>query len=383
MKVNIATCGIFHQGKYLRHLHAKGRLNRLYYAHKTSTNGAALGVPQEYLVHGHLKLIGSLGTKQMFPLYHKIWDYLCMRYWKPADLLHVVLHGTAPRLIELAKQDGVPIIAEILNAYPTIQNQILSDEIYKRTGQKSLPLVPQQHNIMRESATCDYFFAPSQFMADTFVDAGFDRRRIMVIPLGVDIERFPPPPTDFQRSDDHFRVLCIGSVTFRKGQLYLLEAWRRLKLKNAELVIIGAIHDSIRPLIEAYRGEFTQITHVPNHILYEYYWNSDLFILPSLEDGFSYVCAEAMACGLPVITTCNTGASEVITDGEEGFVVPIMSEEALEEKIIWFYERRGDQSVKAMGRKALNTAMETLSWEVYVDRLCKAYDTVMKLESTP
>ena len=117
----------------------------------------------------------------------------------------------------------------------------------------------------------------------------------------------------------------------RKGHVYLLEAWKRLALPNSELLLIGAVSHELEAILERYRGLFQHMSGVPNARLRDYYARASVFVLPSLEDGCAIVCAEAMACGVPVITTSSNGSSEVIDHGKDGFVVPAWSSEAIAE----------------------------------------------------
>jgi starch synthase len=89
---------------------------------------------------------------------------------------------------------------------------------------------------------------------------------------------------------------------------------------------------------------------------------SDVLVLPSLCEAFGLVVTEAMACGLPVIVTPNVGAADLVSDGCEGFVVPICSSEAIAGRLHAL--RRDRELLAAMSRNAHATAAEK-SWESY------------------
>jgi glycosyltransferase involved in cell wall biosynthesis len=89
---------------------------------------------------------------------------------------------------------------------------------------------------------------------------------------------------------------------------------------------------------------------------------SDVLVLPSLSDAFGLVVTEALASGLPVIVTPNTGASELIEDGREGFVVPICQPDAIAEKLEMLHRDR--ERLVEMSRRAQLTAADN-SWENY------------------
>lgn len=153
--------------------------------------------------------------------------------------------------------------------------------------------------------------------------------------------------------------------------MYLLEAWKKLNLPNAELLLIGSLSHEMNPLIRRYEGVFRHIPFVPNEQLLQYYGRSSVFVLPSVEDGFAVVIGEAMACGLPVITTYNTGAADIIAHGRHGFVVPIRSPEAIGEHLELLY--RNPELRNEMAEAALNKAQTELGWDIYAGRLCDLY----------
>jgi len=102
-----------------------------------------------------------------------------------------------------------------------------------------------------------------------------------------------------------------------------------------------------------------------------YYSQASIFVLPSIEDGFGLVLAEAMACGLPIVATTNTGAPDLITDGVEGFIVPIRNPLALREKVLRLYE---DPVLREeMSAAALRRAHGLGGWKSYADRALLVY----------
>lgn len=86
------------------------------------------------------------------------------------------------------------------------------------------------------------------------------------------------------------------------------------------------------------------------------------------------VQAEAMACGVPVICSTNTGGEDIIRDGVDGFVVPVRDVEALKEKILYLYEHEEER--RAMGRSALKRARE-FTWDRYGERVVETYRNLL------
>ena len=163
-----------------------------------------------------------------------------------------------------------------------------------------------------EARLADLCVASSGFTARTLAENGVDPARIRVVPYGVDLETLTPGP---RPPRGPFRVLFVGQMVHRKGLGYLLEAWRSLALPDAELVLAGR-GGLDRALLSRHEGSFRLAGDVSPAGLRELYRGSDVLCVPSLAEGFGLVYLEAMACGTPVIGTVNTGAADVVTEGE-------------------------------------------------------------------
>jgi len=161
------------------------------------------------------------------------------------------------------------------------------------------------------------------------------------------------------------RVLTVGAVGLRKGTPYVLAAARSLRGK-AEFRMVGQLH--ITPEAQKLLSAYVDVAGaVPrSEIQREFAW-ADVFLLPSICEGSATVCYEALAYGLPVIATPNTGS--VVRDGVDGFIVPIRDAEAIAERI----ERLADdrELLAAMSKSALERASEYTT-EEYGRRLLSA-----------
>ena len=169
----------------------------------------------------------------------------------------------------------------------------------------------------------------------------------------------------------------MGRVGPRKGVHYLLEAWKTLHLPEAELLFAG-VNEFPEDWLAQYQDIFRYVPSVPHVSLNEYYSTATVFVFPSLVEGFGLVLLEAMACGIPIITTPNTAGPDIITDGVEGFIIPIRGVEALKEKIEWCYSH--PEELAEMGRAARQKAKQ-LTWALYRQRLASRVQTL--LESQP
>jgi glycosyltransferase involved in cell wall biosynthesis len=383
-RVNIAVCGRFHYHNYVRFVDRRGFLNAFYYSHKVSSDAPSLGIgfeqaincwPKEYLIRAHRMLMRGWLIPECAPLYADLWQISVLKQWRRCDVLHLMLHGAGLKMMRCAKDEGAKVVAEPVNQHPQELNEIMHEEAERLGLKRRRALYRIQERQIEEAAAADFLLAPSRIVRDSFVKRGYEQNRTAVLPYGVDLNRFRPLPNG-TGLDRKFRVICVAQVSLRKGQLYLLEAWKKLRLHDAELLLIGAVSYDMNTIMRHYHGMFRHIPFVSNHELRRDYGRSSVFVLPSLEDGCSYVIGEAMACGLPVITTANNGAADIIRDGTDGFVVPIRSSEAIAERLELLY--RNDQLREEMSRAALAKARSELSWEKYARRLCALYRWVLE-----
>jgi glycosyltransferase involved in cell wall biosynthesis len=225
---------------------------------------------------------------------------------------------------------------------------------------------------LREYQEADFISIPSEFVKKTFLEQGIPEDRLIQIPYGVDLTNFYPVP----KSDKIFRIIHCGAISIRKGIPYLLQAFSELKLKNAELWLIGSLTDEIKPFLARFSSP--AILHkgpFPEKDLYKYYSQGSIFCLASIEDGFGMVLAQAMSCGLPAICTTNTGGADIITEGRNGFIIPIRDVEALKEKILYCYDN--PDACAAMGESARKRVQTGFSWSDYGQNMIASYHKIL------
>ncbi len=256
-----------------------------------------------------------------------------------------------------------------LHPHPQSVQEILTEEI-ERTPMARASLMmeaemslPQEAfaQMAEESQLANGWVAASRYTAQTLAAHGVPAEKIHVVPYGVSLTQFPPRPCP-PGKDEPFTIIYVGSLIQRKGLSYLLDAVRALKTKTGVGVrlILRGRGGVDRELLKHYGDiDFDLKLGVPLSELVRDLHRSDVFVLPSLTEGFAQVILEAMACGLPVITTANTCAPDVITEGVHGFILPIRGSEAITEKIVWGMENR--EALAEMGRQAaLQASLFTL-----------------------
>jgi glycosyltransferase involved in cell wall biosynthesis len=271
-----------------------------------------------------------------------------------------------------AKKKGAKTIIERGSSHIAYQTDLLKEE-YDRLN---IPLPRLAHpsiieKEIQEYEEADYVSIPSSFVRRTFIERGVNEDKLIQIPYGVDLSLFKKVP----KNDSVFRIIFAGGMRVRKGVHYLLQAFSELNLPNAELVLLGTLDDEMKPFFKRYDGNFVWKGHIKQEELYKEYSQGSVFVIPSIEEGLALVQVQAMACGLPLICTENSGGEDLIDDGREGFIIPIRDIEALKDKIIHLYEN--PEKVKEMGDNARERVVKGFSWSDYGDKIVREYKRIL------
>jgi glycosyltransferase involved in cell wall biosynthesis len=156
----------------------------------------------------------------------------------------------------------------------------------------------------------------------------------------------------------------------RKGLSYLLDAARMLGSSGVRFVLCGRGRVD-EQLLAPYSDVNLEVKiGLSTPQLVEEIRRSDVFVLPSLAEGFSHAILESMSCGVPVITTNHTCAPDVMTDKVHGFIVPIRNSEAIAERLEWGIGRRAE--LAGMGQAAATRA-QSFTWERFRSGVREAY----------
>jgi len=282
-----------------------------------------------------------------------------------------IFHGwnnQALKSIKAAHKISAKTILECGSTHQFFREKILSEE-HERYGIRitRIPGYARQSSL-EEIALSDFIFLPSEFAKKTFIDAGINENKLFVIKRGVNLDKFTP---DIKRGNK-LKVLFVGRLCLRKGVQYLLEAWKEMNLKDAELVLVGSTDDNIKSILFKYNNVknivFKGFFKNPSDV-YDVYKESTIFVFPTLEEGSAKVTYEAMAAGLPVITTENSGS--VVRNGLDGFIIPIRDSRAIMEKIYYFYEN--SRVIEVMGANAVES-IKHYTWQRYRDNLIETYN---------
>jgi glycosyltransferase involved in cell wall biosynthesis len=244
-----------------------------------------------------------------------------------------------------------PLQARLARLYPTWADAALVRPAFVAAAEET------------EHRLAERIVVGCEFARQSLVDHGVPSPRVVVNPYGVDWETLaavPAPP----RTDRPLRFLYLGSVIARKGVPVLLEAWRQLAPRDAELWIAGGVGPRERALIPDLPG-LRLLGRVPRAEVPALFAACDVFVLPSLFEGFGLVILEALAAGLPVIATPHTGAVEAVRSSALGRLVPVLDADALTEALRHYLQQPPDRPAVLAAAAAIRAEF---TWQAYGDR---------------
>ncbi len=379
MKVTVTAGGLFHSFELARQLEKRGCLERLitgYPRYKLDS----FAIPPEKVTTLPLGQLIYRGWRRFPPPIRNLADpgYLLREFFDrrasgrlaEGDLL-IGWSSFSLHTLREAKRRGMKTILERGSTHILYQRKILSEE-YERIGFRGvLPHPAVVEKELREYEEADYIEVPSSLAKATFINQGVAEEKIIQGFRAANLEDF----RQIEKRDSIFRVVFAGCLCLRKGVQYLLRAFRELDLPDSELLLIGDVSDEMRPILKRYAGTFKYVGSMSRSALYRYFSQGSVFVMPSIEEGMAVVQLQAMACGLPLVCTTNTGGEDIIEDGREGFIVPIRDLEILKEKLLFLY--RHPLIRKEMGARAKVRIKDGFSWDDYGSFIAGEYRKIL------
>ena len=327
-----------------------------------------------------VRLLSNLERKYYYAAKKRAVDRVCEQFLKTGrfDLFHV-WSGSGLHGLRVAKSLGIPSILEI----PTWHRQkgkVLPAKMAHEIAMENAP-IPQRwlnrllisrQESLEEYELADLLLVESERAAESFRALGFPNEKLYSMPQGADIDRFQPgtlPPL--------FRAVFVGALIKRKGVHTLVEAWKRLKLKDAELWLAGQPHDEI----------LSSLSDLPNNVkvlgfrkdVENIYRAGSVHVFPSSLEGSAKTTYEAAACGLAQITTREAG--DVVVDGLNGVVIPPNDVDALTRAIQFLYDR--PDLVRRYGAAGRERVVKQFTWDHFRERVLGAYRLAMERRSSP
>ena len=302
---------------------------------------------------------------------NEIFEYFVIKKLKKIDLSkYNIIHSWdfLPKVYEYLKLNNsdIKIIQDVQMAFSNILKGLKD---YKKLFKDEKIKLP---NYIKNSLTyIDCYITPSNFVKKSLINEGMDKSKIFVVPFGVDINKFKPIEKDYYGV---FKVAFSGNVNNRKGIPYLIKAWKELNLKDAELNIYGIVYPEVkRYLKDAYKYNIKMHGFIKD--IHKELPKNHIYVFPSLLEGSAKSVYEALACGLPVITTENSGS--VVEDKKEGIIILVQDINSIKDKILYFYKNR--ENIKKFGINARKKA-EQYTWKTYGRKVYKIYKQVDNYE---
>jgi len=283
-----------------------------------------------------------------------------------------------------AKSRGASCVYELPIGYWRSARRLLGEEAERRPEWRSTlgGLRDSPEKLARkdeELRLADRILVASSFTRQTLQECPFPIAPVSVVPYGAneDVGRREASSCVLDRRGCPLRVLFVGGLSQRKGVADLFEAVELLGV-HAELTVIGRKPaESCEPLDSALR-KHRWIESLPRERILEEMRGHDVLVFPSLFEGFGLVVTEALSQGMPVITTPHTCGPDVLTEEEDGFIVPIRDPQAITEKLELLHRDR--ERLAAMSGAASKKA-KTLTWERYRQGVVEAVRETLVLKS--
>jgi glycosyltransferase involved in cell wall biosynthesis len=324
-----------------------------------------------------VRLISFLDRPYYYAAKKKYLDWIAARHLATGryDLFHS-WSGDCLRSLRVAKQGRIPSIVEIPTWHrdggkAKIGRPQIAESRSKAFGVQrwKADLLLERKRFTEEYQLADLLLVLSQTAADTFRMRGFAEEKLFYLPRGVDVERFKPGQRPAK-----FRAVFAGALIRRKGIQHLLEAWHHLNLPDAELWLVGTVHDEAKPYLKQFwRDNIRIIGFVRDP--QSYLSQSTVHVFPSQWEGSAKVTYEAAACALPQITTREAG--DVVRDDVEGIIVKPRDVVAIAAALEHLY--RHPETVERMGSAARRRVVENFTWDHFRRRLLDAYETAMRM----
>ncbi len=268
--------------------------------------------------------------------------------WRPQACY--VFTQIALETLRWCRREGVPNVLDNPNGHLRNFREVLETESERWFGRRfsGHPTIEMVERVEEEYRLADRIRVHSRWAKDSMTRRGVPADKVHQLHQTVNLERFRPP---VQRppASGPLRICYVGALDLRKGFAYLLGAMRSAGAKNMHLRIVGATGDRNCAQLFARERAGLQVESAPGDPL-PVYQQSEVFVLPTLEDGLGMVALEAQACGLPVILTEEAGAKECMRAGETGWIVPAGNSQALAGALDDAIGRR--RELPEMGRQA-------------------------------
>jgi glycosyltransferase involved in cell wall biosynthesis len=402
MKITIVVGGRWHAFDLARELHSHGHLHRLITTYP-KWFVRRWGIPPELIfsqpvIFFVVKLIYKIGGESLMMrcqwFVHRWFAEWAVKYLNGSELIHGWSQWSEPSLVWAQRRD-IPTVIERSSAHILEQSRLLTEE-HSRLGMKW----PSTHSKIESMELREYSLAtnvavPSLFVERSFIARGFAASKLFRNPLGVNLLQFKPPQHHpLPPAEIGLKAIYVGSLSVRKGIHDLLAGFLQANLLNSQLTLVGSKTPELEHLLSTKPNNVHCLGHLPQSELVDVYAQAHCFVMASIEEGMAMVQMQALACGLPLICTTNTGGEDLlllsgvptslgpygVQEFPAGFMVPINCPEAISWSLRKLALNTGLWETKR--QKALQIAQTNLDWSVYAKRSIVLYEKLIKKSTT-
>jgi glycosyltransferase involved in cell wall biosynthesis len=374
LKVLLPTPGGWHLGNTAKAFENRGALAGLWISGKNNAKIPAERFRRCWPFHLAMKpflhFAPQLWTEKMFYALFPVWKrWFLSQRWPECNVVQAIM-GFATEPFDRAEKTGALKVVDCPNSHPTTYYGYWQRECDLWSPGEIVPIPRRMFARMnRELERADVVLCPSDFVRDTMFLNGIPAEKCFVNPFGVDTSTFRPR----EAVPEKIRFIAVGTLCLRKGYQYLFRAFEIVKkqLPESELVCVGELKTDLRRELQKWRGSFTYLPHTPHAELAKLLASGTAFVMPSLEEGFARVLSEAMAAGLPVLASYESGATTLVQDGVEGFIVRGRDPQHIADAMIRMATDR--ELNRRMGEAAHRKGAVRNTWQDYGDRLLAEY----------
>ena len=356
MKVAVSTTRPFHSALLANALVKHGARVRIYssaprrYFRRLDASARITLVPS--LLQTAMHFMRLPASQKALDADSWLYDHSVAAVIRPGDLF-IGWATSSLATAHAAKRRGARFVLDRACPHVDFQQQIFEEE----SAAVGIAYKPQpdwfRDRQLAEYAEAERILAPSEYTRATFPEAM--RGKIIKAPL---FGRCAFPAETHPERHPAFTVGVVGGEPARKGYLYLLQAWERLALANARLLIRTDADFAHYPALQQRLARLANVEivrYVPN--INDFYRRCDVFVLPSVDDGFGMALFEAMANEVPCIATTHCGSSELLTPGRDGIVIPPRDADLLAEAILSLYQQEELRRTLASAARATAAAL--------------------------
>ena len=357
MQIAIAVHGRFHAFDLARELTARGH-EVMVFTNYPKWAAKRLGLPpaltQSFWPHGIASRVAWWLHENLSIPYPEAALHRLFGRWAAAriakqqwDVVHSFSGVSEEILQATGGRSGLRMIVRA-SAHIRTQARLMEEEQLRTRTRIDCPspwIVAREE---REYALAQRIYVLSSFSRDSFVAEGVTGEKLTMVPHGSRLDHFRPAPEIVEArctrilSGRRLRVLFVGTLCFRKGMLDMASILRAPGSGRFQFRFVGPVPKESRPLIKSLQPLAEFVAKQPQNELPSSYGWGDLFVFPTIEDGFAVTLAQANAAGLPILTTTNCCGPDLIQEGRTGWVLPIRDPKAFAERLHWCDSHRDE-----------------------------------------